>query len=54
MQGKKIKHCDNSKAFIEQHGWYSWKYWRIQCKWKTQNIDCFNDMIPDMLTNRKS
>ena len=38
---------------LEWYGWYLWKHWWIQSKYKALNIDCIDYIIVDMLSNKK-
>ena len=53
-ESTRLKHLNDSKAFIKYLNYMVdvYKIWRIQSKWKIQNIDCFDDLIADMFSNK--
>ena len=38
---------------FQHNGWCLWEYWWLEPKQKKKNFNCVDDMIPDMMTNKK-
>ena len=48
-----MKYCNDSNAVFKYYGWCLWEYWWLQPKQKKKNFDCVDDMIADIMSNKK-